>query len=156
VIILDTNVISAFMRPKKNKPVVDVRTQYAAAIPKFITSIMKGQSPPVFGDGEQSRDFSYVANVVEANLAACRAPREACGKAFNIACGTPITVNQTIQEINRIVGAHVKPQYLPRRPGDVLHSHADISLAAQLLHYKPTVAFREGIEATIRSFGAQA
>ena len=133
-------------------PRQDPKSQYAAAIPKFVTSIAKDESPPVFGDGEQSRDFSYVANVVEANLAATRAPKEACGEAFNIACGGKVTVNETIALINEFLGKNVKPKYLPRRPGDILHSHADISKAERLMKYKPKVSFREGLEITVRWF----
>ncbi len=133
-------------------PRQDPMSQYAAAIPKFVTSIVHGEPPPVFGDGEQSRDFSYVSNVVEANFAACRAPRSACGEAFNIACGQPVTVNHTIRLINEVLGRNIQPKHLPRRPGDILHSHADISKAERLLHYKPQVDFREGLEITVRWF----
>jgi nucleoside-diphosphate-sugar epimerase len=133
-------------------PRQDPNSQYAAAIPRFVTCVLQRESPPVYGDGEQSRDFSYVTNVVEANLAACRAPREACGQAFNVACGAPITVNETIRTINEILGAHIKPNYLPRRAGDILHSHADISKAERFLKYRPTVSFREGMETTVRWF----
>ncbi|MSR65644.1 MAG: SDR family oxidoreductase [Verrucomicrobiae bacterium] len=130
----------------------DPTSQYSAAIPKFVTSIEKGESPPVFGDGEQSRDFSHVANVVEANLAATRAPKKVCGEVFNIACGGKITVNETIALINELLGKKVKPKYLPRRRGDILHSHADISKAERLMKYKPKVSFREGLEITVRWF----
>lgn len=136
-------------------PRQDPNSQYAAAIPKFTTCILQGAPPPVFGDGEQSRDFCYVANVVEANLAACRAPRQACGEAFNVACGAPVTINETIREINRILGGNAQPQYLPRRPGDILHSHADISKAERLLAFRPRISFREGMEVTVRWFAAK-
>jgi nucleoside-diphosphate-sugar epimerase len=136
-------------------PRQDPDSQYAAAIPKFITSMVRGESPPVFGDGEQSRDFSYIANVVDANMAACGAPLEACGESFNIACGTPITVNETVREIGRLLGNDLKPRYLPVRVGDVLHSHADISKADRLLRYRPAVSFRDGLEQTVRWFTAK-
>jgi len=136
-------------------PRQDPNSQYAAAIPKFVTSIVKGESPPVFGDGEQSRDFSYIANVVEANLAATRAAKEACGESFNIACGGKVTVNETIKLINKFLGTNVKPKYLPRRPGDILHSHADISKAERLLKYRPQVSFRDGLEITVRWFAGK-
>lgn len=137
-------------------PRQDPKSQYAAAIPKFVTSILNDVPPPVFGDGEQSRDFSYVLNVVEANLAACRAPRRACGEAYNVACGGRITVNETIRLINKFLGKNVKPNYLPRRPGDILHSHADIRKAARLLNYRPKVSFAKGLEITVRWFAGRA
>lgn len=137
-------------------PRQDPKSQYAAAIPKFVTSILHGVPPPVFGDGEQSRDFSYVLNVVEANLAACRAPQRACGEAYNVACGGRITVNETIRLINKFLGKNIKPNYLPRRPGDILHSHADIRKAARLLNYRPKVSFAKGLEITVRWFARRA
>jgi len=137
-------------------PRQDPNSQYAAAIPKFVTCILHDESPPVFGDGRQSRDFSYVSNVVEANLAACRAPRKACGQAYNVACGAPITIRETIQVINRILGKKVSTRYLPPRKGDVLHSHADISKAKRLLKYTPRVPFHKGMEKTVRWFAEHA
>jgi nucleoside-diphosphate-sugar epimerase len=133
-------------------PRQDPNSQYAAAIPRFTTAIIEGKAPPVFGDGKQSRDFCFVANVVDANLAACQAPHEACGEVINIACGEPITILRTIQEINRILGRNLPPHFLPRRVGDVLHSHADIAKAGRLLKYRPSVSFAQGMETTVRWF----
>ena len=129
-------------------PQQDPTSQYAAAIPAFVTSILKDKSPTVYGDGEQSRDFTYVDNVVEANLLAARAKRVA-GEVVNIACGEAITVNAIIKMINEIVGKSVKPIYAPSRKGDVKHSLADIKLAKKLIGYKSVVGFKEGLEKAI-------
>ena len=129
-------------------PQQDPTSQYAAAIPAFVTSILKDKPPTVYGDGEQSRDFSYVDNVVEANLLAARA-KETCGEVINVACGEAVTVNQVIGMVNEIVGRDVKPIYADPRPGDVKHSLADIALAEKTIGYKPTVNFRDGLEKSI-------
>jgi nucleoside-diphosphate-sugar epimerase len=129
-------------------PHQDPTSQYAAAIPAFVTSILKDKSPTVYGDGEQSRDFTYVDNVVEANLLAARA-KQTKGEVVNIACGEAITVNKIIKMINDIIGKSVKPMYVPARKGDVKHSLADISLAGKLIGYKPVVTFKEGLSKAI-------
>ncbi len=129
-------------------PHQDPTSQYAAAIPAFVTAILKDQPPTIFGDGEQSRDFTYVDNVVEANLLAARA-KQTKGEVVNIACGEAITVNAIIDMINELVGRDIKPIYTDPRPGDVKHSLADISLAAELLNYKPTVGFKQGLQKAI-------
>lgn len=128
----------------------DPFSQYAAVIPLFITRFLDGRSPTIYGDGEQSRDFIYVANVVEANLRALDAPAEAFGEAFNIACGEPRTVNTLAGEIKRLVGARVSPEYEPPRPGDVRHSFADVSKAARILEFRPPWSFQDGLTETIR------
>jgi nucleoside-diphosphate-sugar epimerase len=130
-------------------PQQDPTSQYAAAIPAFVTSILKNTSPTVYGDGEQSRDFTYVDNVVEANLLAARA-KQTKGEVVNIACGEAITVNAIIKMINEIVGKNVKPIYAPARKGDVKHSLADITAAKKLLGFKPVVGFRQGLEKAIK------
>ena len=129
-------------------PYQDPLSQYAAAIPAFVTAILKGQPPTIYGDGEQSRDFTYIDNVVEANLLAARA-RQTNGEVVNIACGLAITVNMIVDMINRLLGKRVKPTYVPARPGDVKHSLADITLARNLLGFKPIVQFPEGLEKAI-------
>lgn len=129
-------------------PHQDPTSQYAAAIPAFVTSILKDKPPTIYGDGEQSRDFTYVDNVVEANLLAARA-RKAAGEVINIACGQAITVNEIIDMINEILGKNIKPIYAAPRPGDVKHSLADISLAKKLIKFKPKVSFRQGLEKAI-------
>ena len=133
-------------------PRQDPRSQYSAAIPLFITAIQENRSPTVFGDGEQSRDFTYIDNVVQANLKAADAPKEACGKAFNVGSGGAVTVNQVIAAINRALGKAVPAKYVAPRAGDVRHSHADISLAGEMLGYEPAVSFEDGLRKTIEFF----
>ncbi len=129
-------------------PCQDPKSQYAAAIPAFITSILNNCSPTIYGDGEQSRDFTYVENVVQANLLAAKAPKTA-GEVINIACGRRITLNELVRLINRITGKNVHPTYAPPRPGDVRHSLADIRKAKEQLGYEPVVPFEEGLRRTI-------
>jgi nucleoside-diphosphate-sugar epimerase len=129
-------------------PHQDPTSQYAAVIPAFVTAILKGKRPTVYGDGEQSRDFTYVDNVVEANLLAARAKKTA-GEVVNVACGEAVTVNAIIDYVNEIVGKKVRPIYVPARKGDVKHSLADIALAKKLIGYKPVVLFKEGLQKAI-------
>ncbi len=129
-------------------PRQDPLSQYAAAIPNFITKVLKEEKPIIYGDGEQSRDFTFVANVVEANLLACTADNVS-GEAFNIACGSRTTVNVLVDEIKTILGKNVQPVHSDPRPGDVKHSHADISKAEGMLEYKPLITFSEGLGKTI-------
>ena len=129
-------------------PYQDPSSQYAAAIPAFVTVVLKDKSPTVYGDGEQSRDFTYVDNVVEANLLAARA-KHTKGEVVNIACGKAITVNAIIEMINDLLGKNIKPIYAAPRPGDVKHSLADVTAARQLLGFKPTVSFRDGLRKSI-------
>ena len=129
-------------------PYQDPTSQYAAAIPAFVTSIIKGIPPTIYGDGEQSRDFTYIDNVVEANLRAGRA-KEIHGEVINIACGECITVNAILDMINEIVGADVKANYVAPRVGDVKHSLADITLAKEVIGYEPVMRFRQGLEKAI-------
>ncbi len=129
-------------------PHQDPTSQYAAAIPAFVTAILKDTPPTVYGDGQQSRDFTHVDNVVAANLLAAQA-EATHGEVLNIACGEQITINAVIEHINRCVGKRVKPLYVPDRPGDVKHSMADISLAEKVIGYKPVVQFAEGLEKAI-------
>jgi UDP-glucose 4-epimerase len=129
-------------------PHQDPTSQYAAAIPAFVTAILKDKPPTVFGDGRQSRDFTYVDNVVEANLLAARA-KHTKGEVINIACGKAVTVNEIIKVINDLLGKNVKPLYTDPRPGDVKHSLADISLAKKLIDFAPKVSFRQGLQKAI-------
>jgi UDP-glucose 4-epimerase len=129
-------------------PHQDPTSQYAAAIPAFVTAILKDKPPTVFGDGEQTRDFTYVDNVVEANLLAARA-KQTKGEVLNIACGKAVTVNETIDVINTTVGKNIKPVYTDPRPGDIKHSLADITLAQNLLGFKPSVSFKQGLQKAI-------
>jgi UDP-glucose 4-epimerase len=129
-------------------PYQDPASQYAAAIPAFVTAILKDQPPTIYGDGEQSRDFTYIDNVVEANLLAARA-KQTKGEVINIACGQAVTVNEIIDMINELLGKNVKPIYTDPRPGDVKHSLADITLAQQTIGFKPTVLFNDGLKKAI-------
>jgi len=126
----------------------DPKSRYAAAIPAFVVSILRGESPTIYGDGNQSRDFTYIDNVVEGNLLAMET-NNATGDAINLACGGQITVNQVISAINTELGTHVSPNYVDPRPGDVRHSCADITLAGKVLHFQPTVSFEEGLKRSI-------
>jgi UDP-glucose 4-epimerase len=134
-------------------PRQDPKSQYAAAIPLFITALLADRSPTVFGDGEQSRDFTYVDNVVRANLLAAEA-QDAPGKMFNCGCGGSVTVNEVIALINKHLDKEVPTRFAPPRPGDVKHSRADIARARSVLGYEPVVGFEEGLKRTIDHFAA--
>jgi nucleoside-diphosphate-sugar epimerase len=129
-------------------PRQDPTSQYAAAVPLFITKILASEAPTVYGDGEQSRDFTYVGDIVEANLLACRAPA-ASGGIFNVACAEQVTVNTLIEKINALLGRTVRPAYADPRPGDIRHSFADIEAARVGLGFEPKVGFEEGLKKTI-------
>jgi len=129
-------------------PYQDPTSQYAAAIPAFVTLILKDKSPTIYGDGEQSRDFTYIDTVVDANLLAARVKRTA-GEVINIACGQAVTINQIIGMINKLVGKNVKPIYAPSRAGDVKHSLADITLARKTIGFNPAISFQQGLEKAI-------
>jgi nucleoside-diphosphate-sugar epimerase len=126
-------------------------SQYAAVIPKFIIAMRNGQSPHIYGDGEQSRDFTYIDNVVEANLLAANAPGIG-GEVINIACGGRYTLNELVAKLNDIIGINIKPIYDPPRTGDVRHSMASIEKAEKLLRYRPCVTFEEGLRKTVKWF----
>lgn len=130
-------------------PRQDPFSQYAAVIPNFINITLNGENPVIFGDGGQSRDFTYVANVVEANILAAKA-HDVSGAVINIACGERTTVNSLADKINEILDGNIKPIHDKPRPGDVRHSFADISKAKKILKYTPRISFREGLERTIR------
>jgi len=136
-------------------PRQDPQSQYAAVIPRFITAIMRDESPIIFGDGKQTRDFSHIDNVIDANVAACEAPNEALGESFNIACGSRISLLGLVDTVNKILGKKINPKFDPPRPGDILHSQADISKAEKLLGWKPRVEFSEGIAKTIAWYQRQ-
>jgi len=132
-------------------PKQDPASQYAAVIPRFITALMKGQSPVIYGDGEQSRDFTYIDNVVQANLLACSAP-EAPGQVMNIACGDRYSLNTLLRFLAEIMGKEVRPVYETERPGDVKHSLASIARAEQILGFSPAINFRDGLKRTVAWF----
>ena len=126
----------------------DPLSGYAAVIPKFIRMMLDGQPPTIFGDGETSRDFTHVENVVEANLAAAVEPA-AAGRVMNIAIGASHTLNEVVSRLGRLLESDLEPEYGPPRPGDVSESLADVSLARELIGYMPGVDFDEGLQRTI-------
>ena len=126
----------------------DPKSDYAAAIPAFVTALLSGQSPTVFGDGQQTRDFTYIDNIVHINLLAMQAGKIS-GQVVNAACGDQISVNQVIRTINEILGTSVQPRYAPPRAGDVRHSCANATLAKELLGFEPQVTFEEGLRRAI-------
>jgi UDP-glucose 4-epimerase len=131
-------------------PRQDANSQYSAVLAKFITLMLQGQSPTIYGNGEQSRDFTFVDNAVKANLLAASAPAaEVSGKVFNIATGSRFSLNQTYQMLQKIIGFPGSVQYASARAGDVMHSLADISLARKHLGYSPDVGFEEGLKRTV-------
>jgi len=129
-------------------PRQDPKSTYAAVIPRFLTAVLRGEPPVVYGDGLQTRDFTYIDNVIHANLAACAAPRDACGKVVNIACGERVSLLDILEIIYGLAGTRVEPKFEPARPGDVRDSLADISLARELIGYSPKVSFSEGLAKT--------
>jgi UDP-N-acetylglucosamine/UDP-N-acetyl-alpha-D-glucosaminouronate 4-epimerase len=129
-------------------PRQDPTSEYSAVIPLFVTKVLRGERPTIFGDGEQSRDFIHVDDVVRANLMAAES-KAAAGQAFNVACGVGTSVNGLLAAINEVLGAAVEARYAPPRPGDILHSAADISKARRLMGFTPGLSFRDGLRATI-------
>lgn len=127
----------------------DPNGAYAAVIPKFIKQLLDGETPTINGDGKQSRDFTYIENVIEANLKACLAPHEAAGEAFNIAYGGREYLLDIYYGLTEALGIDKEPNFGPDRPGDIKHSNADISKAKELLGYDPDWSFERGIKAAI-------
>jgi nucleoside-diphosphate-sugar epimerase len=127
---------------------------YTGVLSLFIAAYIRGQVPVIFGDGEQSRDFTYVANAVKATLLACTAPG-AAGKVINVGVGESFTLNRTIQLLNEIFGRQLQPQYRSAREGDVRESLADISLARQVLGYEPDFRYEDGLQKTVEWYRAE-
>lgn len=132
-------------------PRQDPTSQYSAVIPKFIRMLMRNESPIIYGDGEQSRDFTYVSNVVDANILACTTAN-AIGEVINIACGERITLNNLAKALKNITGKNIEFKYSKERIGDVKHSQADIEKARKLLDYKPKIKVLEGLKRTVESY----
>lgn len=130
-------------------PRQDPRSRYAAVIPIFICAILAGEVPRVFGDGEQSRDFTFVDNVVDVNLLAARADR-APGGVYNVGAGERCTLNELLELLQQLIGRRVQPQHCEERPGDVKHSHADVRAAREVLGYQPRVPFEDGLRRTVK------
>jgi nucleoside-diphosphate-sugar epimerase len=136
-------------------PRQDPESQYAAVIPLFITRFLAGTAPLIHGDGGQSRDFTFIDNVVQANLKAAAAPARADGLVYNIACGAAVTVKELCLRIRDLVGSDREPEHGPPRVGDVRHSLADIERARDRLGFEPTVSLDEGLERTVRWYRDQ-
>ena len=136
-------------------PYQDPEAAYAAVIPAFVSRLLRKQSPIVYGDGEQSRDFCYIDNVCEANWLAAHAPAETCaGEAVNIACNAATSLNEILAELKKLMNIEIDAEYTDPRPGDVKHSLADISLAKKLIGYEPKVFFAEGLKKAIDWYAA--
>ncbi|HEX6557994.1 MAG TPA: SDR family oxidoreductase [Longimicrobiales bacterium] len=133
-------------------PRQDPASQYAAVIAKFASTALTGEAPTIYGDGNQTRDFTYVANAVEANMRACEAPAEAHGDVFNVGCGAAISVNDLWHQISELVGCKAPASYAPRRAGDVRDSLASLEKSQRVLGYQPIVSLDEGLRNTIAYF----
>ena len=129
-------------------PRQDPHSQYAAVVPLFITKVLKDEPPVIFGDGEQSRDFTYVANIVQANIAAAESDT-AGGEIFNIARGEQMTVNNLLEAVNLVLEKNVKPLYADPRPGDIVHSYAHVRKARRVMGYDAVISFMDGLRTTI-------
>jgi UDP-glucose 4-epimerase len=135
-------------------PRQDPESQYAAVIPRFVTAALEGRSPTIFGDGGQSRDFTFVGDAVQGNLKAADAPEAALGEAFNVACGGRITLLELLEEIGSVLGKKLVAEHGEPREGDIRHSQADISKAQKYLGYEPQHTVREGLEQTVEWYGS--
>ncbi len=136
-------------------PYQDAASQYSGVLAKFITQMLRGEQPTIFGDGEQSRDFTYIDNVVSANLLACTAHARVAGRAMNAATGSRITLNKTFEVLKKLTGYSGTASNGPERSGDIKHSLSDSSLAGKLLGYKPLVGFEEGLAHTVEWYRKQ-
>ena len=132
-------------------PRQSLENEYAVVIPKFITCILKDEAPPIHGDGKQTRDFTYVANVVQANIKSAVTLGIKC-EVFNIACAKAYSVLDIVKYVNKILGKNILPKFGPIRAGDALHTLADISRAKKLIGFKPEIGFEEGLKKTIEYF----
>jgi len=135
-------------------PYQNFASHYSAVVPLFINAARSGEEVVIYGDGEQSRDFTYVSNVVDANLKAVLS-EAAVGRTMNVACGVRTSLLEMLGMVEEILGCSIPRRHLPARVGDVLHSQADISKARELIGYEPTVNLRQGLERTIEFFAAQ-
>jgi nucleoside-diphosphate-sugar epimerase len=129
-------------------PRQDPHSEYSAVIPRFINALLAGSQPTIYGDGEQTRDFTYIANVVDGNLRALTAPK-AAGQSFNLATGGRVSLNQLAYKLGEILDVPVQPYYAPARVGDIRDSSADIKRANEAMGYEPVVEFDEGLKATV-------
>ena len=137
-------------------PHQDPQSMYAAVIPRFVTALLQGQSPTVYGDGEQTRDFTYVENVVAANLLAATVPAsKVCGEFFNVAAGGQTSLNELIEALQELTGQNISAVYEETRPGDIKHSRADIGKAENLMGYQPNVSLIDGLHRTVEWYRQQ-
>ena len=134
-------------------PRQDPNSEYSAVIPKFVSMMLRGKAPTVFGDGKQSRDFTYVEDVVRGNLLAAES-KDAVGQVFNVACGRQQSLLDLIESINRVLGTSIEPLFAPARAGDVRESLADIAAAREVLGYEPAVEFEDGLRRSIEYYRA--
>jgi UDP-glucose 4-epimerase len=135
-------------------PYQDPKSEYAAVIPRFVTAALTGGTPTIFGDGQQSRDFCFIDNAVQANLLACTAPG-AAGQVFNVACGVRTTLLDVVAQLGKIVGREISAKHEPARPGDIKHSLADIGRAKEVLGYTAPVSFEDGLKRTVDWYKAR-
>jgi UDP-glucose 4-epimerase len=135
-------------------PRQDPASEYAAVIPRFVTAMSRGERPVLFGDGDQTRDFTYVENVLDACLLAASSGPDAVGWAYNVGCGERISLLQLVEGLNRALGTSLQPTHAEPRPGDVRHSLADVTAAARDLGYRPSVTVQEGLARTVAWFAA--
>ena len=137
-------------------PRQDPNSQYAAVVPRFITTALAGERPTIFGDGGQTRDFVYIANIVHANLLAARAPAAGVvGQVFNVGCGKGVSVNQLWEHIRTLAGVPLAPQYAQGRAGEVRNSVAGLAKTTRLLGYQPIIDFEEGLRQTVAFYRTQ-
>lgn len=135
-------------------PRQDPRSEYAAVIPRFVTALLRGEQPTIYGDGEQTRDFTYVGNIVSANLHALEHPN-APGQIFNIAMGGVHSLNQIIETLQQLTGVNIAPRYSDPRPGDIRHSLANVTKAVEVMQFNPQISVAEGLDATIAWYRAR-
>lgn len=137
-------------------PRQDPSSPYSGVLARFILQMLHGERPTIFGNGEQARDFTYIANVVSANLLASEAPAEkVAGKVFNIGCGEQFTLNETYQLLSKLTGFRERPNYGPTRAGDVMASLADTSAAREAFGYAPSVKYEQGLAETVAWYRKQ-
>ena len=136
-------------------PNQDPNSHYAAVIPKFINALLADEQPTIFGDGLQSRDFTYIDNVVNGIIHACEMKTVVPG-VYNLACGGQYTLNELLKDLNELIGKNIKARFEEARPGDIKHSFADVSKVERVLGIKPTIDFREGLEKTIAFYKREA
>jgi len=133
-------------------PRQDPTSEYSAVVPRFMAALQDGQPPTIYGDGEQTRDFTFIANVVDANRLACQAGSGALGRAFNIACGSRVSLNELVRVIGELTGREIAPRHVDPRPGDIRHSLAGIDAARSDLGYEPAIDLTEGLRRTLGAF----